>query len=85
MLGLTVAGALTGAAIGSSRHVDRVLTPSLDFIATVPGAAFVPVAVLMFGTGWGLLLVVGASGYLTATVLAHVEARVLRNWQRSDQ
>ena len=189
LLGLAVAvvaGALTGAAIGSSRHVDRALTPSLDFIATVPGAAFVPVAVLMFGTGlltsvltvalavvwpvllnvvtatraipavrldtartlglstaqrwwkfvlpsltpaimlgtrvassialivallvdifgtghgigrllverqqnhdasaaWGLLLVVGTSGYLTATVLARVEARVLRNWQRSDQ
>ena len=36
LLGLAVAvvaGALTGAAIGSSRHVDRALTPSLDFIA----------------------------------------------------
>lgn len=189
LLGLTVAviaGALTGAAIGSSRHVDRALTPSLDFIATVPGAAFVPVAVLLLGTSqltsvltvafavvwpillnavtatraipavrldtartlglspaqrwwkfvlpslspaimlgarvassiamivtllvdivgtghgigrllverqqaldapaaWGLLLLVGTFGYLTATILARVEARVLRHWQRSDQ
>ncbi len=188
LLGLTVAviaGALTGAAIGSSRRIDRALTPSLDFVATVPGAAFVPVAVLLlgtsrltsvltvafavvwpillntvtatraippvrldtartlglspterwwkfvlpslapaimlgtrvassiamivalladiFGTGhgigrllverqqnldapaaWGLLLLVGIFGYLTATILARVEARILRNWQRSD-
>ena len=34
---------------------------------------------------WGLLLLVGASGYLTATILARVEARILRDWQRSDQ
>ncbi|MFI6094971.1 ABC transporter permease [Lentzea sp. NPDC051213] len=189
LLGLTVAviaGALTGAAIGSSRRIDRALTPSLDFIATVPGAAFVPVAVLLLGTGrstsvlnvafavvwpillntvtatraipavrldtartlglspparwwklvlpslvpaivlgtrvasstamivallvdifgtghgigrllverqqnldapaaWGLLLLVGVFGYLTATVLARVEALSLRHWQRSDQ
>lgn len=189
LLGLTLAvitGALTGAAIGSSRRIDRALTPSLDFIATVPGAAFVPVAVLLLGTGqltsvlvvafavvwpillnavattraipavrldtartlglspaerwwkfvlpslapaimlgtrvassiamivallvdifgtghgigrllierqqsldapatWGLLLLVGTFGYLTATILARVEAHVLRNWQRSDQ
>ncbi|WP_086663607.1 ABC transporter permease [Lentzea kentuckyensis] len=189
LLGLLVAviaGALTGAVIGSSRHVDRALTPSLDFIATVPGAALVPVAVLLlgtsrltsvltvafavvwpillnavtatraipavrletartlgfspvarwrkfvlpslapaimlgtrvassiamivallvdiFGTGhgigrllverqqnldapavWGLLLLVGTFGHLTATVLARVEAHLLRNLQRSSQ
>jgi ABC-type nitrate/sulfonate/bicarbonate transport system permease component len=189
LLGLAVAvvaGALAGAAIGSSRRVDRALTPASDFIATVPGAAFVPVAVLLLGTGrlsgvvtvalavvwpvllntvtatraipsvrldtartlglspaqrwwkfvlpslapaivlgtrvassiamivallvdifgtghgvgrllverqqnldapavWGLLLLIGAAGYLTATALARVEARILRHWQRSEQ
>ncbi|KJK46828.1 hypothetical protein UK23_22360 [Lentzea aerocolonigenes] len=189
VLGLALAvitGALTGAAIGSSRHLDRALTPSLDFVATVPGAALVPVAVLLLGTGrltgvltvafavvwpillnavtatraipavrletartlgfsrverwrkfvlpsltpaivlgtrvassiamivalladifgtghgigrllverqqnldapavWGLLLLVGTFGHLTAAVLARVEAHLLRDWQRSDQ
>lgn len=188
LLGLTtavVAGALAGAAIGSSRRLDRALTPTLDFVATVPGAAFVPVTVLLLGTGrltsalnvafavvwpvllttvaatraipavrldtartlglsrtqrwwkfvlpslapaialgtrvassiamivallvdifgtghgigrllverqqnldaaavWGLLLLVGTFGYLTATVLARAEAHLLRTWQRSD-
>ncbi len=38
-----------GAAIGASRRIDRALTPSIDFVAAVPGAALVPVAVLLLG------------------------------------
>ena len=44
-----VIGAVVGAAIGVSRRIDRALTPSSDFMAAVPGAALVPVAVLLLG------------------------------------
>jgi ABC-type nitrate/sulfonate/bicarbonate transport system permease component len=44
-------GAIVGTAIGSSRVIDRALTPTIDFIAAVPGAALVPVAVLLLGPG----------------------------------
>ena len=53
-LGLVCAvaiGAAVGTAIGSSRLVDRALTPTIDFIAAVPGAALVPVSVLLLGPG----------------------------------
>ncbi len=51
-LGLSFAvaiGALVGAAIGASRRIDRALTPSIDFMAAIPGAAAVPVVVLLLG------------------------------------
>jgi ABC-type nitrate/sulfonate/bicarbonate transport system permease component len=51
LLCAVVVGGAVGAAIGSSRLVDRALTPTIDFIAAVPGAALVPVAVLLLGTG----------------------------------
>ena len=44
-----VIGAGVGAAIGTSRRIDRALTPCIDFVVAVPGAALVPVAVLMLG------------------------------------
>jgi ABC-type nitrate/sulfonate/bicarbonate transport system permease component len=47
----TVAGTALGIVIGSSRRVDRALTPSLDVLATVPGAAILPVVVLLLGPG----------------------------------
>jgi sulfonate transport system permease protein len=53
-LGLVCAviiGAVLGTAIGLSRFVDHALTPTIDFIAAVPGAALVPVAVLLLGPG----------------------------------
>jgi ABC-type nitrate/sulfonate/bicarbonate transport system permease component len=46
-----VVGGIVGTAIGSSRVIDRALTPTIDFIAAVPGAALVPVAVLLLGSG----------------------------------
>jgi sulfonate transport system permease protein len=44
-----VIGAAAGTAIGYSRLVDRYLTPTIDFVAAIPGAALVPVAVLLLG------------------------------------
>jgi sulfonate transport system permease protein len=52
VLGLALAtfvGAAVGVAIGASQRIDRALTPSIDFVAAVPGAALVPVAVLLLG------------------------------------
>ncbi len=46
-----VIGGVVGIAIGWSRLIDRALTPTIDFIAAVPGAALVPVAVLLLGPG----------------------------------
>jgi sulfonate transport system permease protein len=44
-------GGVVGTAIGSSRVIDRALTPTIDFMAAVPGAALVPAAVLLLGSG----------------------------------
>jgi sulfonate transport system permease protein len=46
-----VTGGAVGTAIGWSRRIDRALTPTIDFMAAVPGAALVPVAVLLLGPG----------------------------------
>lgn len=46
-----VLGAVVGTAIGSSQLIDRALTPTIDFMAAMPGAALVPVTVLLFGSG----------------------------------
>lgn len=46
-----VIGGVLGTAIGWSRVIDRALSPTIDFIAAVPGAALVPVAVLLLGPG----------------------------------
>jgi sulfonate transport system permease protein len=53
-LGLMLAvavGCVVGGAIGASRPIDRALSPSIAFLAAVPGAAVVPVAVLLLGPG----------------------------------
>jgi ABC-type nitrate/sulfonate/bicarbonate transport system permease component len=46
----TVVGAVIGTAIGFSVGIDRVVAPSLDVLASVPGAAVVPLAILALGT-----------------------------------
>jgi sulfonate transport system permease protein len=46
-----VIGGAVGTAIGWSRLIDRALTSTIDFMAAVPGAALVPVAVLLLGPG----------------------------------
>jgi len=45
----TIVGALAGMAIGSSRRLDRAVSPLLDFFRTLPPPAIVPVAVLLLG------------------------------------
>lgn len=49
LLAAVVLGAAMGVAIGRSAVLDRYLTPTIDFVATVPGAALVPLAVLLLG------------------------------------
>lgn len=45
----TVIGGTVGAIIGASQRMSRALSPTLDFLAAVPGAALVPVLVLLLG------------------------------------
>ncbi len=47
----TIIGLAMGAAIGFSRRLDRALTPTIDFLASVPAAALLPVAILLLGPG----------------------------------
>ena len=42
-------GGVAGVAIGASHRIDRALSPSVDFLAAIPGAAVVPVAALLLG------------------------------------
>jgi sulfonate transport system permease protein len=51
LLCAVVIGGVLGTAIGSSPLIDQALTPTIDFMAAVPGAALVPVAVLLLGPG----------------------------------
>jgi ABC-type nitrate/sulfonate/bicarbonate transport system permease component len=50
LAGATLVGAALGLALGTSRRTERALAPSLDFLASVPGAAIVPLAILLLGT-----------------------------------
>jgi ABC-type nitrate/sulfonate/bicarbonate transport system permease component len=50
LVAATVVGVAIGTAIGSSVGIDRVVAPSLDVLASVPGAAVVPLAILTLGT-----------------------------------
>lgn len=45
----TVVGAALGAVAGASPALGRAVWPSLDFVAAIPGAALVPVLVLLLG------------------------------------
>ena len=42
-------GGFLGVLIGASRRADRLLTPALDVVATVPGAALIPLTLLLLG------------------------------------
>ncbi|GAA2856259.1 ABC transporter permease [Pseudonocardia halophobica] len=46
----TVIGSVLGAAVGFSRRVDRAVSPALNLLAAIPGAAIVPLAILALGT-----------------------------------
>lgn len=46
----TVIGFALGLAIGLFHRVDRVVSPTLDLLAAIPGAVLVPLAILALGT-----------------------------------
>ena len=46
----TVVGAVIGTTIGIRAGADRAVAPSLDMLASVPGAAVVPLAILALGS-----------------------------------
>jgi ABC-type nitrate/sulfonate/bicarbonate transport system permease component len=73
-LGLLLAalvGTVLGTAIGASRLADRALTGTIDFVATVPAAALVPLAALLLGpTQRAGVLVVGLVASLPITLSA---------------
>jgi ABC-type nitrate/sulfonate/bicarbonate transport system permease component len=46
-----VAGTTLGVVLGAFPTADRLLSPTLDVAATLPGAAVVPVMILLLGTG----------------------------------
>ena len=50
LVAATVVGAVIGTTIGFSVGIDRAVAPSLDILASVPGAAVVPLAILALGT-----------------------------------
>lgn len=45
----TLVGTMLGMLIGVNRHVDRALTPILDFFRSLPPPAIVPLATLLLG------------------------------------
>ena len=47
----SLAGAALGVLIGTSAAAERLLAPTLDVVATLPGAAVVPIMMLLLGTG----------------------------------
>ena len=49
LLMAVIVGVTVGVLIGRSVAMDRLLSPTIDFIAAIPGAALVPVAVLLLG------------------------------------
>lgn len=60
-LGLAVVlGAIIGLAVGSSRFLDRLLGPIIEFMRAIPASAMVPVAVLLIGIDLQMKLAVVA-------------------------
>lgn len=66
LLGLVialVAGTVLGAAIGSVPWVRAATSSTVEFLRPIPSVAFIPLVVLLFGTGWmpTLVLVIYAA------------------------
>ncbi|MEW5811638.1 MAG: ABC transporter permease subunit [Actinomycetota bacterium] len=49
LVAAAVVGGAIGMALGSSPVIDRAVSPTLNFVAAVPGAVLVPVLVLLLG------------------------------------
>lgn len=58
-----VSGTVVGAAIGSSRWARAATATTVEFLRPIPSVAFIPLVVILFGTGWlpTLVLVIYAS------------------------
>lgn len=66
LVGLAIAlviGTIVGSAIGSSRWARAATATTVEFLRPIPSVAFIPLAVILFGTGWmpTLVLVIYAS------------------------
>jgi len=68
----SAAGILIGAAIGSSRLVDRLLMPTLEALRPLPASAIIPVAILVFGLNETMSVAVIAFGSLWPVLLSTV-------------
>jgi ABC-type nitrate/sulfonate/bicarbonate transport system permease component len=69
-------GTVLGTAIGASSLMDQALTVTVDFLATVPAAALVPLAALLLGpTLTAGVLVVGVVASLPITLNAATAMR----------
>ncbi|EUB99175.1 ABC-type transporter, integral membrane subunit [Rhizobium sp. CF080] len=55
-------GLLLGLLIGLVQPIDRLLTVSLEFLRPVPSVALIPIALLIFGLGYRMELVIVAKG-----------------------
>lgn len=82
MLG-AVAGVAIGVCLGLSTLLDRLLRLPVEMLRPVPPVALIPVAIIVFGFGYALEVVVIAFGatwpilVMTRNAVAHLEPRLM--------
>ncbi len=74
------AGILFGMAAGWWRPVERIAMPSVHILQLVPGLAWIPVAILMFGIGEGATLFM-----IAITAFAPIAINVVNGVKRVDE
>lgn len=75
-----IAGLLTGMAVGRWSSVERLLMPSIHVLQLVPGLAWIPVAILIFGIGNG-----ATHFMITVTAFAPIVINVAGGVKRVDE
>lgn len=75
-----VAGMLTGMAAGWWRPVERMIMPSVHVLQLVPGLAWIPAAILIFGIGDGATLFM-----IAVTAFSPVAINVANGVKRVDE
>ncbi|WP_434740686.1 ABC transporter permease [Micromonospora sp. SH-82] len=70
----TIVGIAVGAALGRSRLLRQALNPAVQFCRSLPGAALIPVSVVLFGIGDGSKILVIAFVCLFPVLLNTVDA-----------
>lgn len=75
-----VAGLLTGMAIGRWSSVERLLMPLVHVLQLIPGLAWIPVAILIFGIGSG-----ATHFMITITAFAPIVINVAGGVKRVDE